>query len=88
MDAVHLMRRSLVGLDNQGRGLLPRPPRLGAGVGHTRGDVIGLPTDRRAPASTGIPEAFLALTKIASFNSLESVRRLLEEYPVRLPDDH
>jgi glutamate-1-semialdehyde 2,1-aminomutase len=34
-----------------------------------------------APASTGIPESILALTKIASFNSLESVRGLLAEYP-------
>jgi glutamate-1-semialdehyde 2,1-aminomutase len=34
-----------------------------------------------SPASTGIPEAMMVLTKIASFNSLQSVRRLLEEYP-------
>jgi glutamate-1-semialdehyde 2,1-aminomutase len=45
-------------------------------------DDIG-PADRPvgAPASTGIPEAILSLTKIASFNSVDSVRRLLEENP-------
>ena len=38
MDAVHLMRADhRSGLDHQSRGLLPRSPRLGAGVGHTRG---------------------------------------------------
>jgi glutamate-1-semialdehyde 2,1-aminomutase len=45
-------------------------------------DEIG-PADRPvgAPASTGIPESFLVLTKIAAFNSVDSVRRLLEDYP-------
>ena len=38
MDAVHLMR-AVTGrdLDHQGRGLLPRPPRLGRGLGAPRG---------------------------------------------------
>jgi glutamate-1-semialdehyde 2,1-aminomutase len=83
MDAVHLMRAIT------GRDLIIKVE--GCYHGHhdsvqvsvtPEADVIG-PADRPvgAPASTGIPEAFLALTKIASFNSLESVRRLLEEYP-------
>jgi glutamate-1-semialdehyde 2,1-aminomutase len=83
MDAIHLMRAIT------GRDLIIKVE--GCYHGHhdsvqvsvtPEADEIG-PPDRPvgAPASTGIPEAFLVLTKIAAFNSLDSVRRLLEEYP-------
>jgi glutamate-1-semialdehyde 2,1-aminomutase len=83
MDAIHLMRAIT------GRDLIIKVE--GCYHGHhdsvqlsvtPEADDIG-PADRPigAPASTGIPEAILALTKIASFNSLDSVRRLLEEHP-------
>ncbi len=83
MDAVHLMRAIT------GRDLIIKVE--GCYHGHhdsvqvsvtPEADDIG-PADRPvgAPASTGIPEAILALTKIASFNSVGSVRRLLEENP-------
>jgi glutamate-1-semialdehyde 2,1-aminomutase len=35
----------------------------------------------QAPASTGIPDAFVKLTLVASFNDLDSVARLLDEHP-------
>jgi len=83
MDAVHLMRAIT------GRDLIIKVE--GCYHGHhdsvqlsvtPEADEIG-PADRPvgAPASTGIPESILALTKIASFNNLDSVRRLLEENP-------
>jgi glutamate-1-semialdehyde 2,1-aminomutase len=83
MDAVHLMRAIT------GRDLIIKVE--GCYHGHhdsvqvsvtPEADDIG-PADRPvgAPASTGIPEAILSLTKIASFNSVDSVRRLLEENP-------
>ena len=83
MDAVHLMRAIT------GRDLIIKVE--GCYHGHhdsvqvsvtPEADDIG-PADSpsASPASTGIPEAILSLTKIASFNSLDSVRRLLEEYP-------
>ncbi len=83
MDAVHLMRAIT------GRDLIIKVE--GCYHGHhdsvqvsvtPEADDIG-PADRPigAPASTGIPEAFLSLTKIASFNSVDNVRRLLEENP-------
>ncbi|MGO9335399.1 MAG: aspartate aminotransferase family protein [Acidimicrobiales bacterium] len=83
MDAVHLMRAIT------GRDLIIKVE--GCYHGHhdsvqvsvtPEADEIG-PADRPvgAPASTGIPEAVLSLTKIASFNSVDSVRRLLEENP-------
>jgi glutamate-1-semialdehyde 2,1-aminomutase len=83
MDAIHLMRAIT------GRDLIIKVE--GCYHGHhdsvqlsvtPEADAIG-PADHPvgSPASTGIPEAILALTKIASFNSVDSVRRLLEEYP-------
>jgi glutamate-1-semialdehyde 2,1-aminomutase len=83
MDAIHLMRAIT------GRDLIIKVE--GCYHGHhdsvqvsvaPEAEDIG-PADHPvgSPASTGIPEAILTLTKIASFNSLESVRRLLEEYP-------
>ena len=83
MDAVHLMRAIT------GRDLIIKVE--GCYHGHhdsvqisvtPEADDIG-PAERPvgAPASTGIPEAILSLTKIASFNSVDSVRRLLEENP-------
>jgi glutamate-1-semialdehyde 2,1-aminomutase len=83
MDAVHLMRAAT------GRDLIIKVE--GCYHGHhdsvqlsvtPEADDIG-PADRPigARASTGIPEAILSLTKIASFNSVDSVRRLLEENP-------
>ncbi|MGD0440937.1 MAG: aspartate aminotransferase family protein [Acidimicrobiales bacterium] len=83
MEAVHLMRAIT------GRDLIIKVE--GCYHGHhdsvqvsvtPEADDIG-PADRPvgAPASTGIPEAILSLTKIASFNSVDSVRRLLEENP-------
>jgi glutamate-1-semialdehyde 2,1-aminomutase len=83
MDAIHLMRAIT------GRDLIIKVE--GCYHGHhdsvqvsvtPEADEIG-PADRPvgAPASTGIPESFLVLTKIAAFNSVDSVRRLLEEYP-------
>ena len=83
MDAVHLMRAIT------GRDLIIKVE--GCYHGHhdsvqvsvtPEADEIG-PADRPvgAPASTGIPEAVLSLTNIASFNSVDSVRRLLEENP-------
>ena len=83
MEAVHLMRAIT------GRDLIIKVE--GCYHGHhdsvqvsvtPEADDIG-PADRPvgAPASTGIPEAILLLTKIASFNSVDSVRRLLEENP-------
>ncbi len=35
----------------------------------------------QAPASTGIPDAIIRLTLVASFNDLDSVARLLDEHP-------
>ena len=35
----------------------------------------------QAPASTGIPDAIVRLTLVASFNDLDSVARLLDEHP-------
>jgi glutamate-1-semialdehyde 2,1-aminomutase len=83
MDAVHLMRAVT------GRDLIIKVE--GCYHGHhdsvqvsvtPEADDIG-PADRPigSPASTGIPESLMALTRIASFNSVDSVRRLLEEHP-------
>jgi glutamate-1-semialdehyde 2,1-aminomutase len=83
MDAIHLIRAIT------GRDLIIKVE--GCYHGHhdsvqvsvtPEADDIG-PADHPigAPASTGIPEAILTLTKIASFNSLDSVRRILEEFP-------
>ena len=83
MDAVHLMRAIT------GRDLIIKVE----GCYHGHHDSVQVSVTPEAedigpadgpigsPASTGIPEAHLGLTKIASFNSLDSVRRLLEEHP-------
>ena len=83
MDAVHLMRAIT------GRDLIVKVE--GCYHGHHDSVQVSVAPEAEdigpaecpigSPASTGIPEAMLALTKIASFNSLESLRRLLEEYP-------
>jgi glutamate-1-semialdehyde 2,1-aminomutase len=44
-------------------------------------DVGTAENPNQVPASTGIPAAFIALTLVASFNDVDSVRRLLEEHP-------
>ena len=56
------------GPDHQDRGLLPRPPRLGAGLGDPRGRTrsarrTGPP---RSPPARGIPEAIIELTLVAT----------------------
>ena len=69
------------GPDHQDRGLLPRPPRLGAGLRRPRGRrrrPAGKPSS--APSSSGIPRAITDLTLIATFNDLDSVARLLDEH--------
>jgi glutamate-1-semialdehyde 2,1-aminomutase len=83
MDAVHLMR-SITGRD-----LIIKVE--GCYHGHhdsvqvsvaPEADEVG-PADRpaQAPSSTGIPEAIIKLTLIATFNDLASVERLLDEHP-------
>src|SRR6202035_4068029 len=83
MDAVHLMR-SITGRD-----LIIKVE--GCYHGHhdsvqvsvaPEADVAG-PADRpaQAPSSSGIPEAIIKLTLVATFNDLASVERLLDEHP-------
>src|SRR5450631_1989078 len=83
MDAVHLMR-SITGRD-----LIIKVE--GGYHGHhdsvqvsvaPEADEAG-PADRpaQAPSSTGIPEAIMKLTLVATFNDLASVERLLDEHP-------
>jgi glutamate-1-semialdehyde 2,1-aminomutase len=83
MDAVHLMR-SITGRD-----LIIKVE--GCYHGHhdsvqvsvaPEADEVG-PADRpaQAPSSTGIPEAIMKLTLVATFNDLASVERLLDEHP-------
>jgi glutamate-1-semialdehyde 2,1-aminomutase len=84
MDAVHLMRAVT------GRDLIVKVE----GCYHGHHDSVqvsvspaededlgpaGRPVGR--PASAGIPAAITSLTLVATFNDLESVRRLLEEHP-------
>ena len=66
------------GSDHQGRGLLPRSPRLGAGVGAPEADEIG-PRDHPigVAASSGIPAAIRDLVVVVPFNDLEAVERAL-----------
>ena len=67
MDAVHLMRAvDRARPDHQGRGLLPRPPRLGAGLGPARGRRgRPAPSARSAVAgNTGIPQAIRDLVVV------------------------
>ncbi len=83
MDAVHLMRAIT------GRDLIIKVE--GCYHGHhdsvqvsvnPEADEVG-PEGKPAqtPASTGIPDAFVKLTLVASFNDLDSVARLLDEHP-------
>src|SRR6516164_5861543 len=83
MDAVHLMRaitgRDLIikvegcyhgHHDSVQVSVMPAPEEVG-------------PASKPAqtPSSTGIPDAIIALTLVASFNDLDSVARLLDEHP-------
>ena len=83
MDAVHLMRaitgRDLIikvegcyhgHHDSVQVSVTPEPEEAGP---------AGKPA--QAPASTGIPDAIVKLTLVASFNDLDSVARLLDEHP-------
>jgi glutamate-1-semialdehyde 2,1-aminomutase len=83
MDAVHLMRavtgRDLIikvegcyhgHHDSVQVSVAPEPDEVGP---------AGKPA--QAPASTGIPDAIVKLTLVASFNDLDSVARLLDEHP-------
>ncbi len=83
MDAVHLMRAIT------GRDLIIKVE--GCYHGHhdsvqvsvtPEADEVG-PEGKPAqtPASTGIPDAFIKLTLVASFNDVDSVARLLDEHP-------
>jgi glutamate-1-semialdehyde 2,1-aminomutase len=82
MDAVHLMRavtgRDLIikvegcyhgHHDSVQVSVTPEPEDVGP---------AGKPT--QVPASTGIPDAIIKLTLVASFNDLDSVARLLDEH--------
>jgi glutamate-1-semialdehyde 2,1-aminomutase len=83
MDAVHLMRaitgRDLIikvegcyhgHHDSVQVSVSPEPDEAGP---------AGKPA--QAPASSGIPDAIVKLTLVASFNDLDSVARLLDEHP-------
>jgi glutamate-1-semialdehyde 2,1-aminomutase len=83
MEAVHLMR-AITGRDRiikvegcyHGHhdsvqvSVLPAPDEVGP---------EGKPA--QTPSSTGIPDAFVRLTLVASFNDIDSVARLLDEHP-------
>ena len=83
MDAVHLMRAVT------GRDLIIKVE--GCYHGHhdsvqvsvaPEGEDTGPPEKpSSAPASTGIPQAIMDLTLVASFNDLDRVARLLDEHP-------
>ena len=83
MDAVHLMRAVT------GRDLIIKIE--GCYHGHhdsvqvsvtPEPDQVGPPgKPAQSPSSTGIPDAIIRLTLVASFNDLDSVARLLDEYP-------
>jgi glutamate-1-semialdehyde 2,1-aminomutase len=83
MDAIHLMRAIT------GRDLIIKVQ----GCYHGHHDSVQVSVTPNAdeagpegkpaqtPASTGIPDAFLRLTLVASFNDIDSVARLLDEHP-------
>jgi glutamate-1-semialdehyde 2,1-aminomutase len=83
MDAVHLMRAVT------GRDLIIKIE--GCYHGHhdsvqvsvtPEPDQVGPPgKPAQSPSSTGIPDAIIRLTLVASFNDLDSVARLLDEHP-------
>src|SRR6516165_1183849 len=83
MDAVHLMRAIT------GRDLIIKVE--GCYHGHHDSVQVSVAPDAeaagpegkpaQAPASTGIPDAFVKLTLVAGFNDTDSVARLLDEHP-------
>jgi glutamate-1-semialdehyde 2,1-aminomutase len=83
MDAVHLMRAIT------GRDLIIKIE--GCYHGHHDSVQVSVLPDAddvgpegkpaQTPSSTGIPDAFIRLTLIASFNDIDSVARLLDEHP-------
>jgi len=83
MDAIHLMRAIT------GRDLIIKIE--GCYHGHhdsVQVSVLPMPEDAgpaekpaQVPSSTGIPQAIIDLTLIATFNDLDSVARLLDEHP-------
>src|SRR6266851_3158083 len=83
MDAIHLMRAIT------GRDLIIKVE--GCYHGHHDSVQVSVTPDAedvgpegkpaQAPASTGIPGAFIKLTLVASFNDTDSVARLLDEHP-------
>ncbi len=83
MDAVHLMRAIT------GRDLIIKVE--GCYHGHHDSVQVSVAPDAgaagprgkpaQAPSSTGIPDAIIALTLVASFNDLGGVARLLDEHP-------
>jgi glutamate-1-semialdehyde 2,1-aminomutase len=83
MDAVHLMRAIT------GRDLIIKVE--GCYHGHHDSVQVSVAPDAgaagpagkpaQAPSSTGVPDAIIALTLVASFNDLDSVARLLDEHP-------
>jgi glutamate-1-semialdehyde 2,1-aminomutase len=83
MDAVHLMRAIT------GRDLIIKVE--GCYHGHHDSVQVSVTPDAedagpegkpaQTPASTGIPDAFVKLTLVATFNDIDSVARLLDEHP-------
>jgi glutamate-1-semialdehyde 2,1-aminomutase len=83
MDAVHLMRAIT------GRDLIIKVQ--GCYHGHHDSVQVAVAPDAeeagpegkpaQTPASTGIPDAFVRLTLVATFNDIDSVARLLDEHP-------
>ncbi len=83
MDAVHLMRAIT------GRDLIIKVE--GCYHGHHDSVQVSVTPDAedagpegkpaQIPASTGIPDAFVKLTLVATFNDIDSVARLLDEHP-------
>jgi glutamate-1-semialdehyde 2,1-aminomutase len=83
MDAVHLMRAIT------GRDLIIKVEGCYHGhhdsvqvsVAPEAGEVGPEGKPAQTPASAGIPDAFVKLTLVASFNDIDSVARLLDEHP-------
>ena len=75
--------------DHQGRGLLSRPPRLGAGLGAARGR-RGRPARHgrtRCPATPASPPAIRDLVIVVPFNDLGAVARALAEHRGQVAGD-
>ncbi len=83
MDAVHLMRaitgRDLI-IKIEG-GYHGHHDSVQVSVGPEADEVGPEGKPAQVPSSTGIPEPFIKLTLVASFNDLDSVARLLDEHP-------